>query len=135
MSTGPRHPQTEEFVEAAGSLWRLVLCPTIWALHFAASYAATALFCGRLAEAGDGVLPLRGGVVVATAVALALILWLGWQAWRQWNIAGHKARTTAESGNETRHRFMGRAGFLLAIISFVGVVYVTLPVLLIGTCR
>ena len=36
---------------------------------------------------------------------------------------------------EDRHQFLGHAGFLLALVSFIGVVYDTLPLIILGTCR
>ena len=40
-----------------------------------------------------------------------------------------------EDKPEDRHRFLGHAAFLLSIISFIGVVFVSLPLLFIGGCR
>jgi hypothetical protein len=36
---------------------------------------------------------------------------------------------------EDRHRFLGHAAFLLAVVSFIGVSYSSLPVLLLESCR
>jgi len=121
-----------EFRTEALSLWRITFAPLIWALHFVASYGATALVCAK-GEAG-AVEALLLGVILGTLVALALILWLGVQAWRQWDPRRDHEWENDKGTSEDRHQFLSHAGFLLAMISFIGVVYVALPVLLIGSC-
>ena len=120
-----------EFRAEALSLWRITFCPLIWAVHFAGSYAATALVCGK----GGSVELLRVGISLASVLALLGILWFGWQAWRQWDIIRDRDWENDTGTDEDRHQFLGHAAFLLAIISFIGVSYVSLPVLLIGSCQ
>lgn len=121
-----------EFRAEALSLWRITFGPTVWALHFAASYAATALVCAKLGP--EAVTPLRWGIGLGTLLALALILWLGLQAWRQWDLLRDREWENDKGTSEDRHQFLGHAAFLLALISFIGVVYVALPALLIESC-
>ncbi len=126
--------EADNFREERDSLWRLIFTPTIWTFHFAIAYAATAVTCAR--HGGEEAVDLlRTGVIGLTVVALGLILWLGYGAWRQWDIIEDRDWENDQGHNEDRHQFMGHAAFLLAIISFIGVVFVTLPVVLIGTCR
>ncbi|WP_246253349.1 hypothetical protein [Sulfitobacter maritimus] len=121
-----------EFRAEALSLWRITFGPLIWALHFVCSYGATALVC---AKAGAEAVPvLRMGIGIGTLLALALIFWFGLQAWRQWDLRRDREWENDAGTGEDRHQFLGHAGFLLAAISFIGVVYVALPALFIGTC-
>lgn len=131
-----RHPSPDEerreFREEAESLWRITLAPVTWAAHFALCYAVAAVVC---AKAPGMLATARIGLAVATLVALALILWLGWRAWQQWDL-----RNTGDYRNplgeaEDRHQFLGHAAVLLALISGIGVIYVALPVLLLETCQ
>lgn len=125
--------ERREFRAEFLSLWRITFAPLVWAVHFAASYGATALVCAKGGE--PFVPPLRMGIGIGTGLALALILWIGWRAWRQWDVIRDREWENDDGTGEDRHQFLGHAGFLLALISFVGVVYVALPALLIGTCR
>ena len=132
MSDIRKAQDRREFRTEALSLWRITFGPLVWALHFAVSYAATALVCAKLGE--EAVAPLRWGIGLGTLLALALIFWLGLQAWRQWDLRGDPEWENDEGSSEDRHRFLGHAAFLLALISFIGVVYVALPALMIGSC-
>lgn len=121
-----------EFRAEALSLWRITFSPLIWAVHFVTSYGATALVCAK--GGAVAVALLRLGIGIGTVLALALILWLAWGAWRQWDLRRDREWENDAGTSEDRHQFLGHAAFLLAVISFIGVVYVPLPVLLIGGC-
>ena len=123
--------EAREFRAESMSLWRITFSPVIWALHFAACYGATAVICAK----GVSVDALRLGIGIGTIAALAGILWFGWRSWRQWDIIRDRDWENDTGTSEDRHQFLGHAAFLLAIISFIGVVYVSLPPLLIGTCQ
>lgn len=133
MTRITENEDAREFRSEAGSLWRITFGPLIWAIHFAASYGATALIC---AKGGTGFVEgLRLGIGIGTGVALVAIAWLGWQSWRQRDLLRDRDWENDQGTGEDRHQFLGHAAFLLAVISFIGVSYVALPVLLIGTCR
>jgi hypothetical protein len=126
----------QEFSEEAASLWRITATPTIWAGHFAISYGGAALWCAKYADTLGDVGPVRWGIGVLTLVSLAAIAWLGWRSWRQWDFGEEDAPAESQGfWAEGRHRFLGHAAFLLSVVSFIGVFYTALPVLLIGTCR
>lgn len=128
-------PQTsEEFREERDSLWRIALCPTIWALHFVISYGAAALTCARFAEVPGAAVWLRVGIGGLTLLALGLIAGLGWRAWVQWDVVRDRAWENDQAQGEDRHQFLGHATFLLAIISAIGVIYVALPAVLTVGC-
>ncbi|WP_417588962.1 hypothetical protein [Pararhodobacter oceanensis] len=125
-------PDRREFREEAESLWRITLAPATWAAHFVTSYAIAAVVCAK----APTLLPhARLALLMATGLALAVILWLGWRAWRQWDYRTTGDYTNALGEAEDRHQFLGHAAVLLALISAIGVVYGTLPVLLLETCR
>ena len=128
----------EEFDAETPSLFRIAIAPTIWAVHFVLAYAGAAVACAKLGAEGETVEGLRLGIGVLTMLALALIAWTGLAAFRQWNVdARRDARQVAVDlveEEEGRHEFLGHAALLLAVISFVGVIYTALPVLVIRTC-
>jgi hypothetical protein len=130
--------EREEFTAEIPSLFRIAIAPTIWAAHFLASYVAAAIYCARYATEMQAILPFRVVVLALGAVALAGIAWTGVAAFRQWNVdAQRDAREVAidlVEEEEGRHEFLGHAALLLSVISFIGVVYTALPVLVIPSC-
>lgn len=118
----------DEFRGATGSLFRIALAPTVWAFHFLFCYAGAAVWCAKVGTP-EGVTFLRLSILGLTLLALAAIGWQGWHSYRQWAPHDHDDHV------EGPIRFLGHAGFLLSIISFVGVVYVALPALFIESCR
>ncbi len=136
-ATQAREEQREhnpaEFAEERESLWRISLPPTIWALHFVICYGAVAVVCEKLGPGAIG--PARAWLLGLSVLALAGIAALGWRALKQWDVQRTHRFTHAEGESEDRHRFLGHAAFLLAIVSFIGVIYVSLPLLLLGDCQ
>lgn len=131
MNDISQQQEAREFAAEATSLWRITFAPLIWAVHFVICYAATAVTCAR----GGDIDGLRIGIAVGTLCALLAILWLARMAWRQWDVLRDRDWENDTGTGEDRHQFLGHAAFLLAIISFIGVAYVGLPVLLIGSCQ
>ena len=133
MTRISENQDAREFRSEVVSLWRITFGPLIWAVHFVASYGATALNCAK----GDGGAfeALRLGIGAGTVVALAGIVWLGWYAWKQWDLVHGRVWENNRGDGEDRHQFLGHAAFLLAVISFIGVCYVAMPILLIGSCQ
>ena len=128
------HEDAHEFVEERESLARITLAPTIWAFHFLISYAAVSIHCFRYEQtASMGV--LRAGLIAMTVLMLAAIAWIGWRAFQRWDVRGTGEFSNPEGSAEDRHQFLGHAGFLLALISFIGVVYDTLPLIVLASCR
>ncbi|MGZ9811464.1 hypothetical protein ACXN5S_13455 [Pseudoroseicyclus sp. H15] len=124
--------EQREFREEAESLWRIAFAPTIWAVHFVVCYGWASLVCVKF---GGDPGPMRAALLGLTAVALAGIGWLGWRAFRQWDVRNTGEFSNPEDDAEDRHQFLGHAAFLLAIISAIGVIYVSLPLIVIGSCR
>lgn len=125
----PAEEDRREFREEADSLWRLTLAPVTWAGHFLTSYVTIAVICAK----NPAALPVsRFALVLFTLAALAMIAWLGWKSWRQWDVRGTGKSIHARGQAEDRHRFLGHAAVLLSIISAIGVLYDSLPILVLG---
>ena len=138
--TAPPGPdqEAEEFDAETSSIFRIAIGPTIWAVHFVLCYSATAVWCAKVGAELEPITGFRIAIGVLTVVALALIGWTALRAFRQWNHKEHRGfREVAVDlveDHEGRHAFLGHAALLLAVISFIGVVYTALPVLVIATC-
>ncbi|WP_432254534.1 hypothetical protein [Limimaricola sp. AA108-03] len=132
----PSHPREDEheFSEERESLWRITLGPTIWAFHFLISYAAVSVYCFKF-ERMFSMGALRIALIAMTVAMLAAIAWIGWRAFLRWDVRDTGEFSNPEGSAEDRHQFLGHAGFLLALVSFIGVVYDTLPLIILGTCQ
>lgn len=118
--------------EAWSSLWPMVFGPAIWALHFLVCYVFAAVFCAKLGGQGDFV-TVRLVVAGATVVALVAIAVVGFFGFQQWRVEHdvHQDQPT----DVDRRQLIGQAAMLLCGLSAVGVVYVALPALFIGSCQ
>jgi hypothetical protein len=125
----------QEFQEEQASLVRITFGPLVWAVHFVLSYAATAVFCAKLEAPQEAIQALRWGIAGGTLLALGVIAWLGRASWRQWRKGNEDVWEDPAGTNEDRHQFLGHAALLLAVISFIGVIYTALPALFSATCR
>ncbi|MBC9247514.1 hypothetical protein H4P12_12530 [Paracoccus sp. 11-3] len=122
----------DELRDESLSLWRIAFSPIIWAAHFLLCYAGAAIWCARVGPT-QGTAFLRLSVLALTLIALGLIGWVGWRALQQWRPEASTADRLHHP--ENRHHFLGHAAVLLSLISVVGVIYVALPALFIGTCQ
>ena len=120
-----------EFAAEAGSLWRITFAPATWAGHFLLCYTLFATGCAK----GWPVGTVRHGLIGMSVLALAVIALIGWRAYAKWSPRSTGRIVNPRGDAEDRHHFLGHAGFLLAVISFIGVVFVTLPLLLLEGCR
>ena len=123
-----RHLQWRE-----SNLWMLIVAPTVWALHFLLCYVYAAIRCakdGPLAPLDD----VRTVIIIATAVALLIVLGSAWVAWAQMGVEGDPPPHD-ESTLEDRHRFLATAKLLLAGLSFVAIVYTAIPAFIFADCR
>ena len=112
------------------SIWHMIAAPIVWAIHFALVYGWTALSCARWGGENDA----RWGVFLLTVVAVALIVVIGWRAWRQWDYLTDYEYIHDQPTREHRKEFLGHAGWLLAIVSAIGVVFVAAPAFYIRSC-
>lgn len=122
-------PESEE------SLWLLVVSPTIWSVHFLASYLTAAIWCAKLGGSGADFAQVRLAIGVYTLVALQGIAWVAWVGFRRHdsrpvsNQVPHDADTP-----EDRHGFLGFATLLLSALSAVATIFVALVAVFVGSC-
>ncbi len=115
------------------SLWRLIGAPVAWSLHFLFCYVFAAIRCAK----GGPLQPLddvRAVIAAVTLLALMIVGWSGYSAWRHTRIEGDPPPHD-ESTLEDRHRFLAMAELLLAALSFVAIVYTAIPAFMFPDCR
>ena len=120
-----------ELREEDARLWSLIVSPTIWLVHFLATYITYALTCRSADASLDGA---RWAVAAYTAVALIVIAVLARRAYRRHRYKGATGTHDFDT-HEDRHRFLGFATLLLSVLSGVAVVYDAVPALFFGSCR
>jgi hypothetical protein len=127
--------EEREFSGRGTDLWRVITAPTIWAGHFLFCYVSVAVYCAKLGRAAE-LAPMRWTVLAASVLALAA---LGVLFWRTWAVRGPSVTyddlTFEANTPEERHLFLTHVTLLLTALSAAGVVYVTIPVLILDTCR
>lgn len=126
--------ERQEPPETRESLWMLVIGPAIWAIHFMMSYVTAAIYCAKLWQPGEGLLPVQAAVGAYTLLAVIGIGITGWRGYRQHSFgaatAPHDFATAAD-----RHRFLGFSTLLLCGLSIVATLYVALAAVLAGSCH
>ena len=122
------------FGKTRDDLWTLIAAPTIWAFHFLFSYVLASYQCAPNADPFRDIGGTRVAIGIVTLVCLGLIGLILLRARREWRADGGGFRND-EGTPEARERFLEFSTLLLATLSFVAVVFVTMPVLLIGDCR
>ncbi|MFG0336022.1 MAG: hypothetical protein ACF8TS_21900 [Maioricimonas sp. JB049] len=123
-----RLPEREE------SLWVLTVSPTIWAVHFMASYITAAVWCAKFADTTGSLGPARVAIAIYTGVAMIGIGVTGWIGLRRARVDPD----TVQKYQETplgRHRFLGFATLLLSILSGVATLFVAAVVVFMETCE
>ena len=122
------------FGKTQDNLWTLIAAPTIWGAHFLFVYVPVAIRCAPNADVFKRLGGTRLTTGVTTIAALFLIALIFRRAWREWRADGggvvHSQDTAAD-----RERFLEFSTILLAALSFVGVIFDALPLLLIEDCR
>jgi hypothetical protein len=117
--------------EPRQSLWALTVAPAIWMAHLLVSYSTMAVWCGGARHAPLGM--LAGGFALLTAVALAGVAVTAWGGWRRYQ-HGEVVPSHHRDTPEDRHRFLGLATLLLAVLSAVAIAYAALAVAMLGRC-
>lgn len=117
---------SDEFLDESSSLWRITAGPLVWAAHFLFCYVGAAVWCAKV---GANLAFLRLSILGLTVLALAVIAYIGWQAFTR------EVPTAELHRPRHRHMFLQRAALLLAIISAIAVVFGAMPALFIETCR
>ncbi|WP_245964234.1 hypothetical protein [Roseovarius spongiae] len=122
---------TEETPFRHRSIWHMVLAPVVWSLHFASVYAITAIDCAKTGTLDTAQL----AIAALTLIALVLIAVITWRSWRQWDYLGDYTYVHDKPTVKHRREFLGHAGFLLGVVSVIGVIFVAMPALFIGSCQ
>jgi uncharacterized iron-regulated membrane protein len=108
----------------------MVAAPLVWAVHFVSVYAATSVICAKSGATGDA----RAIIVGLGILAISVIAFIGWRAWLQRDLDPDDP-VVDQATDDHRRAFLGHVGLLLAAISAIGVTYVSLPAIFIGTCQ
>ena len=116
------------------SLWRLVVSPTIWAMHFLLCYVTAAIWCAKFASRFDSLGPVRALIAGYTVVALGGIALNGVDGLRR-HQHGEAMLPHDEDTPEDRHRFLGFATALLAALSAVAVLFAAAVTFFFHDCR
>lgn len=116
-------------------LWRVIAAPIVWAVHFLFCYVYAAIYCEKMGRAASLDQPTFV-IVGATIVALALIAVSTHHLWR---VRGRSLTDNdfefEHNTPEERHRFLSHVALMLCVLSAVAVLYVTIPMLYLSTCR
>lgn len=118
--------------EPRQSLWALTAAPAIWIGHFLTTYIAAAVWCGHAglhAPFGPAMVVFAFG----TVLALTGVAWVGWQGWVRYNL-GEAVPSHHKDTPEDRHRFLGLATSLLALLSGVSILYSALATTMLRGC-
>lgn len=116
------------------SLWRLIVSPTIWAVHFLVCYITAAIWCAKFAARFDSLGPVRGLIAVYTVAALIGIALNGLDGLRR-HRHGEALLPHDEDTPEDRHRFLGLATALLAALSAIAVLFAAAVTFYFHDCR
>ncbi|MEN1944903.1 hypothetical protein WCE55_13770 [Luteimonas sp. MJ293] len=124
--------------------WRLTGMATplvMWAVHFVAVYIMQGLACGEgwQRHRVAGLEMVSWWLLLATLLAWAAIVWMGVRGWRCQRLAAFEVRAAGDSDRPVatvarRRRFMAVLTTLVAVISFIAVLFTALPVLLLPPC-
>ena len=116
-------------------LWRVIAAPLVWALHFLFCYVVGAIHCAKAGRDASLDQPTLV-IVVATVVALAAI---GYSTHRLWRVRGRSLTDNdfefEHNTPEERHSFLSHVALMLCVLSAIAVLYVTIPMLYLSTCR
>lgn len=115
-------------VDRPRSIGELILCcggPIIWAGHLATLYGAHAVLCTPAAvAAADMWLPIAVVVTMLTVLGLCAIVVA------QLSFVSARGQT-----DETRSAFLRKVAIALSVLSGIGIVWLTLPVTMVVSCR
>lgn len=125
-----RNPFTRE------NLLAMVSAPLIWAAHFVACYVLASIACAYDFSGA------RLGIVLVTALALALLAGIGLSNWRKWNRARqtHSANLRAahahhpDQGGNNLGIFFAVTSMMLCALSAVALIWVAFPAALLPPC-
>lgn len=116
------------------NLITLISAPTIWAVHFLASYLVASVDCAPNEAIFEEIAFARWLILGLTVVALGLIGLIFSRSYSEWR--GHGSGTVNDQDTElARESFLEFSTILLAGLSFIAVVFVALPAYFNVDCR
>jgi hypothetical protein len=102
---------------------KLIAAPAVWLAHFTAVYVLLSLACrSGASESGTSGL-VQGGVAIATALAVVLLVAIGWRAY---------SRSRAEPRDTDG--FIERVTLLAAGLSALATLWVAYPAFVLPAC-
>ena len=111
-------------VRPLGDLLRVFVGPGLWAIHFAIMYGAEGLICPAL-PAAQGSIMIWTASVASLAVLTALVVFAT-------RLAQQRFAGLAAGPNSIV--FLRNWALLLALLSMVGVIWTTLPLVFLSAC-
>lgn len=125
MST-KRESHDPNLLDPRRGLWQMIPAPVVAGVYFLVCYIATSVYCQLRSDSALRALWLELGLV--TLVTLAVIAWCGYVAWRRW-------RAATDATPERREVvFIARMALQLAVLSWIGVLFVGAPLVFIRSC-
>jgi hypothetical protein len=127
---------------ARSALGMFVAGPLIWSVHFMVVYLVVEAGCtgeGPGLQLFDPPVPKAVTLAATAAAAVAALACAGW-SWRRWRASSHKPAAddvgdlAGGLGDGDRGGSLAFAGFLLSLLSFVTVLFVGLPALVLPSC-
>lgn len=127
--------ETRRETGSGTDLWRVILSPIVWALHFLFCYGYAAISCEKLGRAAS-LDSTRWAVLGATVLALGLV---GLSTWSLWQVRGRSLTDNdfeyEHNTPDERHRFLSHVALMLCALSAIAMLYVAIPVALLDSCR
>lgn len=128
---------TADKPEHQESVWWLTLAPSLWTVHFLASYLTAAIYCEKATIVPEGqsvdAWPVQLAILIYTLLALPLICLVAWHGFERHTFDNAELPHDFDSSGD-RHRFLGFATFLLAVLSAVATIFTGLVVVFVGSC-
>lgn len=112
--------------------------PILWAIHLVVSYGLVSLHC-NWAFFSFTMLGAPGIVAILalfTFAVLAVVVYAGIRARRNWNVMRQQemAAASGEARTEERHEFLSISGALLSALFAAAILIALIPALVLGPC-
>lgn len=135
MNENPISNEVRRETGSGTDLWKVIVAPIVWAVHFLFCYVYAAVYCEKAGRDAS----LEGPtlvILIATVVALALI---ALSTAKLWAVRGRSLTDNdfeyEHNTPEERHRFLSHVALMLCLLSAVAVIYVAIPMLYLTSCR
>ena len=133
--TGQIEQEVKRETGTGTDLWRVIVSPIVWAVHFLFCYVYGAVYC---AKAGRDASLAGPTVIIIGATVVALVL-IGLSTLHLWKVRGRSLTDDdfeyEHNTPEERHRFLSHVALMLCVLSAVAVLYVAIPLLYLTSCR